>query len=380
MASCAERQPIRIEKIALAHVRLPLVEPFRISHAEVAEKDAIIVRLHSGELVGYGESSPMAGAFYSAETPNSCWGALIEVAVPWVLRHQPGSPEDLRPLADLMPHDRFAFAGIETALWDLEAKLDCVSLAAALGATRAEVESGLAVGLYDTIEQMLAAIYRHLPHGYRRLKIKIKRGQDVELVRAVRAEFGGDLPLFVDANACYDLGDIEVFRALDQFGLMMFEQPFAAHDLEGMARLQREVRTPICIDESAEDLAMVERALDLGAARIVNIKVQRVGGLLRAKQLHDLCVARSVPAWCGTMPELGLGQAQGLAVAALPSCVFPTDIEPSARWFADDIIRPWLEMDNRGLIRVPQDPGTGFEVAEDKIEEYALRCWEAGAS
>jgi O-succinylbenzoate synthase len=387
MASCAKEPSAPIEGIALTHVRVPLVEPFRISHAEVAAKDAIIVRLRCGDAVGYGESSPMAGAFYSAETPDSCWRALIDVAAPWVLERQPSlhpdggqaAPAALDPLADLMPHDRFAFAGIETAMWDLCARLSGASLAAALGAARTEVESGLAVGLYDTIERLLATIHHHLPYGYRRLKIKIKRGHDIELVRAVRAEFGDDLPLFVDANAGYDVSDIEVFRALDEFGLMMFEQPFAGHDLEGLAQLQRQVRTPVCIDESAEDVTMVERALDLDAARIVNIKVQRVGGLLRAKQLHDLCAARGIPAWCGTMPELGLGQAQGLAIAALPNCVFPTDIEPSARWFTDDIIRPWIEMDERGMITVPQAPGTGYHIAEDTIEKYALRQWESRA-
>jgi len=368
---------MHIDQITLTHVRVPLVEPFRISHAEVAEKDAIVVRLRCGELLGYGESSPMAGSFYSAETPDTCWRALTELAAPWLLENRPRSPADLDPLAALMPRDRFAFAGIETAMWDLAAKARGVSLAAALGAARGEVESGLAVGLYDTVEQLLARIHRYLPDGYRRVKIKIKPGQDVELVRAVRAEFGDDLPLFVDANGAYDLRDLDVFRRLDEFGLMMFEQPFAAQDLEGLARLQREVRTPICIDESAEELAMVERALAAEAARIVNIKVQRVGGLLRAKQLHDLCAARGVPAWCGTMPELGLGQAQGLAVAALPNCVFATDIEPSARWFTDDVIRPWIEMDQRGMIRVPAGPGTGFEIVEDKLQQYAVRRWRA---
>jgi len=377
-AERGEGPPARIERISLTHVRVPLVEPFRISHAEVAEKDAIVVRLHADGAIGYGESSPMAGSFYSAETPESCWQVLTERAAPWVLRQQPASPAALDPLAAAMPRDRFAFAGIETALWDLGARRAGVSLAAALGATRSEVECGLAVGLYDTIEQLLAAIHRHLPDGYRRLKIKIEPDHDVELVRAVRAEFGDDLPLFVDANAAYDFGDLDIFRKLDKFHLVMIEQPFAAHDLEGMARLQRKVRTPICIDESAEDIKMVQRALDMKAARIVNLKVQRVGGLLRAKQLHDFCLAQGVPAWCGAMPELGLGQAQGLAVAALANCVFPTDIEPSARWFADDIIRPWLEMDADGMIRVPDAPGTGFEVAQDKIEKYAVRHWERG--
>jgi len=378
---------MRIDRISLTHVRVPLVEPFRISHAEVAAKDAIVVRLHGGGIIGYGESSPMAGAFYSAETPESCWRALTEVAAPWVLANQPAMHADnppsaaasLDPLAQVMTRDRFAFAGIETAMWDLMAKACAVSLAAALGATRREVESGLAVGLYDSVEQLLATIRRYLPDGYRRVKIKIKPGQDVELVRAVRTAFGAALPLFVDANAAYDAGDIAVFRALDELGLMMFEQPLAGHDLEGLAGLQREVRTPICIDESAEDAAMVARALDMDAARIVNIKVQRVGGLLRAKQIHDLCAARGVPCWCGTMPELGLGQAQGLAVAALAGCTLPTDIEPSARWFVEDIIAPWIAVDPRGMIHVPQAAGTGFSVVEEKVERHAVQRWQAPA-
>lgn len=381
---------MRIDRISLTHVRVPLVEPFRISHAEVTEKDAIVVRLHAGELVGYGESSPMAGAFYSAETPESCWRALTEVAAPWVLHKQPAMRGDdprgaagrpvcaLDPLAQIMASERFAFAGVETAMWDLAAKTRGVSLAAALGGTRREVECGLAVGLYDSIDQLLATIRRHLSDGYRQVKIEIRPGQDADLVRAVRAEFGLTLPLFVDANAAYDADDIAVFRALDRFDLMMFEQPCAGHDFDGLARLQHQVRTPVCIDESAQDAAMVARALDMDAARVVNIKVQRVGGLARAKEIHDLCVSRGVPCWCGTMPELGLGQAQGLAVAALPGCVLPTDIEPSARWFHADIIEPWIAMDARGMIRVPSSPGTGFAVVEEKIENYAIRRWQAG--
>ena len=383
MASYAELPPARIERVSLTHVRVPLVEPFRISHAEVAEKDAIIVRLDTDGVTGWGESSPMAGAFYSAETPESCWRALVERAAPWVLRHQPVSPFSLDPLAAAMARDRFAFTGVETAVWDLCARLAGISLAKALGAFHTEVECGLAVGLYDSIDQLLATIHRYLPQGYRRVKIKIGARHavpvQVELVRAVRKEFGDELPLFVDANAAYDLRDLDVFRRLDEFGLMMFEQPFAARDLEGMARLQREVRTPICIDESAQDIAKVERALAMEAARVVNIKVQRVGGLLRAKQLHDFCLAHDVPAWCGTMPELGLGQTQGLAIAAQMNCRFPTDIEPSARWFADDIIRPWIEMDERGMIRVPDGQGCGVEIAEDVVRKYAVQRWEAQA-
>jgi O-succinylbenzoate synthase len=211
------------------------------------------------------------------------------------------------------------------------------------------------------------------PNDYRRLKIKIKHQHDLHLVHSVR-QWYGDIPLFVDANADYSIKDIEVFRKLDSYNLMMFEQPFAREDMEGSAALQRAVRTPLCFDESIETADDVHRAAALDACRIVNIKLQRVGGYLEVFRILEACVQHNLAVWMGTMPELGIGSAQALVLATHPACVFPTDVEPSSRWFHDDIIEPALMLYD-GHLSLPSRPGLGFEVSLDKLERYSIRHW-----
>ncbi len=354
-----------IKNITLTHVRVPLVEPFRISSGAVAEKDGIVVRIESGDLVGYGESSPMAGSFYSADTPESCWRELQEILVP-ALIGKSVKPADIAPL----PGSNFAKTGIETALWDIEAQRQGKPLYELLGGTEKPVESGLAVGLYDDVADMLRTIERYLRDGYKRVKIKIERGRDVELVRAVRATFG-DIPLFVDANGAYDLSDVDVFKQLDEFNMMMFEQPFAGGMLKELAELQCKVRTPVCLDESLETEANVREAIKLGSMKIANIKIQRVGGFTNALAIYEICKQHDIPVWVGTMPELGIGQTQGMALSTLSHCAYPTDVEASLRWFRDDIIKPVLEVKD-GCLYPPSTPGLGFEVDEAKLKRYAV--------
>jgi o-succinylbenzoate synthase len=217
------------------------------------------------------------------------------------------------------------------------------------------------------------ALERYHVRDYRRLKIKIKRGHDVRLVRAVR-EWYGDIPLFIDANADYSLSDLDVFRELDNYGLMMFEQPFAKSDVEGSAELQRTVRTPVCFDESVETADDARRAAALDACRIVNIKLQRIGGYLEALRIVECCMQNDIALWLGTMPELGIGSAQALMLAAHPGCTYPTDVEPSARWYRDDILHPELLLQS-GQLTTPAAPGLGFSVDLDKLNRYALRHW-----
>jgi O-succinylbenzoate synthase len=255
---------------------------------------------------------------------------------------------------------------------DIEAQRRGIPLHTLLGGTRDRVESGLAVGLYDDPSQMLRAIETHLSAGYKRVKIKIARGHDVELVRAVRRTFGDQLPLMVDANGDYTLEHLDVFQRLDEFNLMMFEQPFAGPMLEEHAELQRQVRTPVCLDESLEDLASTQRAITLGSLRIANIKIQRVGGFEAALRIFEACRAACLGIWVGTMPELGIGQAQGVALASLEGCTFPTDVEASARWFRDDIIEPFLEVRD-GMIELPTTPGLGYRVNPEKLARYKVR-------
>lgn len=359
-----------VRKIELTHARVPLVEPFRISSGAVAEKDGIVVRVETDEGTGYGESSPMAGAFYGADTPESCWRELCDSLAPGLLSASFPTPMDAAAHIETLPGSNFAKVGLETAFWDIEARKQGKPLYELLGGQRVDVPSGLAVGLYEEVSGLLRAIERYLTDGYKRVKIKIERGRDIELVRAVRQAFGG-IPLYVDANCAYDLTDLDVFRQLDEFNLMMFEQPFQGSALPALAELQAQVHTPVCLDESLESEADVREAIRLGSFKIGNIKIQRVGGFGPARRIHDLCQAAGIPVWVGTMPELGVGCVQGLHLATLPNCKFPTDVEASTRWFRDDIIAPFLEV-REGLLNLPEGPGLGFTVDAAKLNQYAV--------
>ena len=274
-----------------------------------------------------------------------------------------------------VPGEAFAKAGLEGALWDAHARASGLPLCEALGAASKPIPSGLAVGIYDTTDELVARVARYVACGYRRVKIKIQPGWDVEPVEAVRKHFP-DVPLMVDANAAYTLADAEVFRRLDRFVLLMFEQPLARCRHADSAELQRQLKTPVCADESADTLADVEEIIRLGAARIINIKIQRVGGLSEARLMLERARAAGLGVWLGTMPELGVASAQGLHFAALEGLNYPTDIEASSRWFEDDIIEPQITIDREGFIRPPVGAGTGYEVSREKVRAYAVESRE----
>lgn len=361
---------MKIERITLTHVRVPLVEPFKISSGKVAEKDAILVGVYSDGVVGYGESSPMSGTFYSEETPESTWHCLTQELIPRVLRSSPQSIEEVNSVVDNISGNAFAKAGIETAFWDCEAQKRNEPLRILLGSDRNQVESGLAVGIYPSIRCLLLAIEKYLVEGYKRVKIKIQPGWDVKPLTEVRGEFGA-ISLMVDANGAYTQKDLAYLKSLDDFDLMMVEQPLPKEDLEGHARLQAVLRTPICIDESAKDLATVRKAIELKCCKVVNIKIQRVGGLLNAKRMNDLCEEVGIPVWGGTMPELGVGGAQTVHLATLPNFVFPTDVESSKRWFVDDIINPLIEVTD-GIITLPSGSGNSYRINAQKVQQYKV--------
>jgi O-succinylbenzoate synthase len=262
---------------------------------------------------------------------------------------------------------------VETAAWELTARKRGVGLLQLFGIVNRAIPSGLAIGLYDEFDDLRQAIERYHVHDYHRLKVKIKRGQDVGVVARVR-EWIGDFPLFVDANADYGHEDIGVFERLERYRLMMYEQPMAKHDLAGSALLQQRVTTPVCLDESIECAADVKRAVALGSCRIVNIKLQRVGGFLEAIRIIEECAIHGIPVWMGTMPELGIGSAQALVLAAHSAFVYPTDVEPADRWYTDDILETDLRLYQRHL-QVPEGPGLGFRVDMAKVERYATAHW-----
>ena len=362
---------MKIDKIILTHVRVPLTETFKISNGEITEKDAILVGVYSEGLIGYGESSPMSGAFYSEETPESTWDCLVNELIPRVLRSRPANVEAVNALLDTVPGNAFAKAGVETAFWDLEAQRKNIPLYKLLGGHRSQVESGLAAGICPSVAELLRSIEKHLGDGYKRLKIKIQPGWDIHPLTEIRKELG-DIKLMVDANCAYTQDHLQHLKSLDDFDLMMIEQPLPKDDLEGHAKLQAIARTPICLDESAENITAVQKAIELKSCQIVNIKIQRVGGLLTARKMHDLCASAGIPVWGGTMPELGIGGAQTLHLATLENFGFPTDVEACKRWFIDDIIEPLIEVRD-GMISLPDAIGNGYALNTRAVERHKVR-------
>jgi O-succinylbenzoate synthase len=363
---------IAVKSVVLHRVRVPFVEPFRISNGVVAEKDAILIELETEEgIVGWGEASPMSGSFYSDATPDSSWTALRERLVPALLSVGPVNPTTFFEVLREQPTDQFAKAGIEGALWDALANTQQRALYDMFGIERRPVPSGVAIGIFDTIDELIERSRRYVSEGYQRVKIKIQPGWDVEPVAAVRTEFP-QLPLMVDANAAYTIDDLHVFRELDRFDLMMIEQPLAANAFEEAGELQSQLTTPLCADESAESLTTLDQLIKHRAARIINIKVQRVGGLSEAHLMLKTASAAGLKCWVGTMPELGIASAQGLHLAMDSAFSFPTDIEASSRWYVDDIIEPAITIDQSGFIRVPEGVGTGFKVDRATVERYTI--------
>jgi len=364
--------------IRLHWVQVPLHEPFRISSGAITVKDAILIELHADGVTGWGEASPMAGAFYSSETPEGAWQFLSSQLVPSFLARPELDPRRCFERLAEFPGEPFAKAGLEGAVWDWWCMKRGIILGEALGGTMRPLSSGAAIGLMSTTPDLLNRVERFLSQGYRRVKIKIEPGQDIALVSAVRERFG-DIPLMVDANAAYRLESIAIFEEMDRVGLMMIEQPLGREALEEHAELQRHLRTPICLDESAADLPAIETIIRLKSARILNIKVQRLGGLWLARQAHDLAQGAGIPCWLGTMPELGIASAQGLHLGTLPNFTFPTDIEASTRWYVHDIISPLIEVTSQGWINLPQGRGTGYRVDTEKVARYRI-CREEFAA
>jgi o-succinylbenzoate synthase len=366
--------PITFDQIDVSRVSIPMREPFRISSGAVQRKIVSLIRISSDGSFGWGESSAMPGPFYSTETPESCETELLSTVLPCLASCSFASIFELeKVLCDLTPSP-FVRVAIETAAWELLARKENQPLSTLFGFSPRPVPSGLAIGLYDTVDELLQAIERYRVRDYKRLKIKIKRGKDIDLVLAVRQKLG-DFPLFVDANADYGPADLGLFREMDRLGLMMFEQPFAKTDLETAAELQRSVQTPICLDESIETAADARRAIELGACRIVNIKLQRVGGYLEALRIAEVCAKHGLKLWMGTMPELGIGSAQALMLAQHPNFTLPTDVELSERWYEDDLLAPRLALNN-GCLSAPDGPGIGFTVDPTCLAKYTEAHWQ----
>jgi o-succinylbenzoate synthase len=362
---------MRIEQIDLKIVQLPLVRPFQTSSSRKSHLDHILVRVTAGGMTGWGECASPSDPYYCPETTETCWHMLADFLAPAVLGRDWSTIDELVDLYRPVKGNRFAKAGVEMACWDLLARSRGVPLHVLVGGTRPEIVSGVSLGIEGRIEALFDQIDRYLEEGYRRIKLKIAPGWDVDVVRRVRERYPS-IALQVDANSAYTLEDVLTLQALDDFDLLLIEQPLAHDDIIDHAKLQAALKTPICLDESIHSADDARKALDLGACRVINIKVSRVGGLLEARRVHDVCQARGVPVWCGGMHEFGIGRAANVAVAALPGFTLPGDVSGSDKYYAEDIVEPPIRAHN-GAIRVFEGPGLGVEPVEERIEARTLR-------
>jgi O-succinylbenzoate synthase len=366
-----KRRPLTVERAELRLVPLRLRERFEISSGARQDRTIMLLALHADGHVGWGECVAAEDPSYSYETTETAWHVLTEFVLPAVVGREASGPEDaLTPAAWVRGHG-MAKAVVEMAAWDLLAKKAGVSLADAVGGGRRPVEVGVSIGLQRTDDALLERVGRFVEEGYRRIKIKIKPGRDVEMLRAVRERFP-DVPLMADANSAYRLDDAGRLAELDDLDLMMIEQPLAYDDIREHARLQERLSTPVCLDESIKTPGDAALALELGACRIINIKPGRVGGFGSSKAIHDLCVAHEVPVWCGGMLESGVGRAHNVALATLPGFTLPGDISASARYWERDLVTPEFVI-REGTLILPDAPGIGVEPDLERIEGLTIR-------
>lgn len=367
---------IHIERIDLREIRLPLKEPFRISSGVCEERRITLLELtDSSGVVGWSECVAGELPNYSSETVETAWHAIREWLARRVIGRRIEGPEVVHDILarDICGHN-MAKAALEMGCWDVAARLMQVSLSRLLGGTRDRVPTGISIGIQADPDALVQRARRALADGYRKIKVKIRPGADVEYVGAVRLALGPAVDLMADANSAYRLADAEHLKKLDDFDLIMIEQPLGQDDLIRHAELQRRLRTPICLDESITDVEKCEDMIALGSGRIVNIKPGRVGGFTVSKRIHDICQQYGIPVWCGGMLESGIGRAHNIALASLPNFSLPGDLSPSSRYWERDIVRPEWTMDAEGMVTVPAGKvGFGVELDMDRIDDLTVR-------
>ncbi len=373
---------MRLDRIVLREIRLPLVEPFRISSGEMRDR-----RIMLCELIDTDGASVWSECVvddlpnYSSETLDTAWPTIARVLAPRLLGQTIDGPGAVYAIleSDVRGH-QMAKAALEMGCWGLEATRRRIPLARLIGGTRETIATGISLGIQPSAERLIEKVRASLLAGYQKVKIKIAPGRDVSWVRAVREAVGPDAHLMADANNAYTLEDLDHLLGLDDLGLMMIEQPLAHDDLVRHGVLQRRFRTPICLDESITSLDRAQDMVTLGAGRIINVKPGRVGGFTSAVAIHDFCLSEGISVWCGGMLESGIGRAYNVALASLPNFTLPGDLSPSARYWAQDVVTPEWTMDATGMVRVPLDrPGIGVEVDVERIEALTVRREELRA-
>ncbi|HLQ05324.1 MAG TPA: o-succinylbenzoate synthase [Verrucomicrobiae bacterium] len=363
---------MRIERVELFVLRLPLKRAYETSGSRETHQTRVIARVESEGAVGWGESVAPELPWYSGETPKTVWYALDEIIIPALLAAELHQPEDTDRILAWIREHRMAKATLEMAVWDLFAKRDGRSLSKLLGGTRDRILCGVAIGIQPSIEELLATIRRELSAGYQRVKVKIKPGWDGFVAEAIRNTFP-QLPFQLDANSAYTLLDIPLFKRIDAYTPLLVEQPLADDDIIDHAALQKEIMTPVCLDESIHSAEDARKAIDIGATRVINIKAGRVGGHGEARRIHDVCQVRGVPVWCGGMLEMGIGRAHNVHLASLPNFSLPGDVSASERYFETEIIGEPFTVEPDGTMKVPTGPGIGVTVLEKSIRKLAER-------
>ncbi len=369
---------MRLERIEVRRLQMPLVSPFETSFGRTTTKDFLLVSVSADGVTGHGECVADSDPYYLPETVGTALHILRDFLAPLAFTLDIAHPREVLPaLARVRGHE-MAKAALEMAVWELWARREGAPLARILGGTKDRIASGVSIGLQKDVPALLARVEKELADGYRRIKIKIKPGRDLDLVRAVRERFG-KIPLMADANSAYTLGDLPLLEALDEFDLMMVEQPLGWDDIVDHAVLQKALRTPVCLDESIRSAADARHALDLGACRIINVKAGRVGGFAGSLAVHDLCLARGVPVWCGGMLESGIGRLANVHLQTLPGFSLPGDTSASHRYFREDLVDPPVEVSPDGTIAVPQGPGIGHAILWPRVEEATVHreAWVA---
>uniref|UniRef100_Q027H6 o-succinylbenzoate synthase n=1 Tax=Solibacter usitatus (strain Ellin6076) TaxID=234267 RepID=Q027H6_SOLUE len=364
---------MKLERIVLHQIRMPLVHFFETSFSRTYSRDIILVEVTSEGVTGWGEVTAGENPFYNEEWTDSAWLILRNYAGPRVLGRDLTSAEDVAPLTAHIRGHNMARAGLEVAVWDLESRINCVPLWKQIGGgAHREIPCGVSIGIQDSVEQLFEKIETELAAGYQRIKMKIKPGWDVDVVGRVRERFPS-IKLMADANSAYTLADIDHLKKLDDFYLMMIEQPLSHDDIIDHAVLQSKLQTPICLDECLRNAHQAEQAIRMRACGIINIKLGRVGGFREAKRLHDVAQDAGIPVWCGGMLEAGIGRAHNVALASLPNFVLPGDVSASKRYWKQDIIRPAVETTARGTIELRDEPGFGYALDPDYIRSITVR-------
>ena len=372
---------MKIEAVTLREIHMPLVHFFETSFGRVYSRRILLVSVDVDGVRGWGECVAGEDPFYSSEWTETAWPTIKHYLAPALIKNEVGSGRECAALFARVRGHNMAKAALENAVWDAEARHRNQPLWQLLGGTRREIACGVSIGIQDSPEQLLQKIESELAAGYRRIKIKVKPGWDLNVLEKIRARWS-DIVLSVDANSAYTLDQTEHLRKFDAYNLLMIEQPLWNDEIYLHARLQKAIQTPICLDESIHHARDADFALETGACRIINVKVGRVGGFTEATRVHDVAQQHGVPVWCGGMLESGVGRAHNIALSTLENFRLPGDVSASRRYWKQDIIEPEVEVREDGMIAISDAPGTGYRVREDLIQEFTVReeTWRAGTT